>query len=142
MKVTSLVLVAAVTVGFVGSLPSREIRAQSPPTKVLEALKADLVGIKDHETVVQVADFPAGGGTPWHIHPDGHEIAYVLEGIWIAEAEGKPSRTLKAGDSIYIEPNVVHRAFNDNSGPTKIVVLRIKPKGKPITSIVEGYRPK
>ena len=129
------------TVGFLGSsifcAPVAQQAAQAPqgaPTKVHQALQADLAVLADHETLVQVADFPANGGTPWHIHPDGHEIAYVMEGIWIAEADGKPTQTLKAGDSVYIPPNLVHRAYNDASGPTKIVVVRIKPKGKPVTT--------
>ena len=102
--------------------------------RVHQALQAELAGLPDHETLVQVAEFPADGGTPWHIHPDGHEIAYVWEGIWIAEADGRPTQHLKAGDSVYVPPNLVHRAFNDGSGLTKIIVVRIKPKGQPVTT--------
>jgi quercetin dioxygenase-like cupin family protein len=128
-------LIVATMVLAVGASVCDEGRAQSPPTKVHQALQAELSGMLDQETLVQVVDFPAGGGTPWHTHPDGHEIAYILEGIWIAEADGIPTKHLKAGDSVYVPPNVVHRAFNDASGPTKILVVRIKPKGQPVTIV-------
>ena len=144
MKARNWTVVATVALA-IGTLVYYEVRAQSPQTsalspatKVIQALQAELAGMPGHETLVQVADFPAKGGTPWHTHPDGHEIAYILEGIWIAEADGIPTKTLKAGDAVYVPPNVVHRAFNDATGPTKILVVRIKPKGQPVTSIVQG----
>ena len=129
-------MIFAVATTVVHLTAATSLAQQAPPTKVLQPLQSDLAGLPDQETLVQVVEFPANGGTPWHIHPDGHEIAYVLEGIWIAEADGKETRTLKAGDSVYVPPNLVHRAYNDSSGPTKIIVVRIKPKGKPITTPV------
>ena len=106
---------------------------QTGPPIVQQPLQIDLAGFANHETLVEIIEFPPNAATPWHTHPDGHEIATVLEGIWIAEDDGKPIRTLKAGESIYIEPNALHRAYNDASGPTKIIVVRIKPKDKPVT---------
>jgi quercetin dioxygenase-like cupin family protein len=108
--------------------------AQPAPPKVKQPLQIDLAGLPNQETLVQIVEFPANAATPWHTHPDGHEIATVLEGIWIAEGDGKETRTLKAGDSVYVAPNAVHRAYNDASGPTKIIVIRIKPKDKPVTT--------
>jgi quercetin dioxygenase-like cupin family protein len=108
--------------------------AQTAPPKVQQPLQIDLAGLSNTETLVQIVEFPANAATPWHTHPDGHEIATVLEGIWIAEADGKETRTLKAGDSVYVAPNAVHRAYNDATGPTKIIVVRIKPKDKPVTT--------
>jgi len=125
-------IVAIATVGLIGT--SIAALAQTAPPKVQQPLQVDLAILPNTETLVQVVEFPANAATPWHTHPDGHEIATVLEGIWIAEGDGKPTRTLKAGDSIYIEPNAVHRAYNDASGPTKIIVVRIKPKDKPVTT--------
>jgi quercetin dioxygenase-like cupin family protein len=135
-KGKSSLMVAAMILA-VGTTVCHEARGQSPPTKVHPALQAELSGMPDQETLVQVVDFPAGGGTPWHTHPEGHEIAYILEGIWIAEADGIQTRHLKAGDSVYVPPNVVHRAFNDASGPTKILVVRIKPKGQPVSIVAK-----
>lgn len=133
MKVgRGLIIFAAVAIGVAGSSLYREGRAQTPP-KIHQALQADLAGMADHETLVHVIDFPAGGSAPWHTHPDAHEIAYVLEGNWTSEIEGQEPKKLKPGDSFYIAPNLVHRASNDGSAPTKLLIVRIKPKGQPIT---------
>jgi len=86
------------------------------------------------ETLVDTFEYAANSGTNWHIHPDGHEISYVLEGIWISEADGREAKTLKAGDSVYVPPNTPHRSYSDTSGPSRILVVRIKPKGMPVTT--------
>jgi quercetin dioxygenase-like cupin family protein len=110
--------------------------SQTPP-KITETLKADLVGTQDQETLVHVISFAPSTTLPWHIHPDGHEILTLLEGKWTMEVEGRAARELKVGDTIYVEPNVVHRAMNDASGPTKIQIVRIKPKSKGVTENVK-----
>jgi quercetin dioxygenase-like cupin family protein len=110
--------------------------SQTPP-QITEMLKADLAGMKDQETLVQVINFAPGTTLPWHLHPDGHELLTLLEGKWAMEIEGQTARPLKVGDTIYVEPNVVHRAMNDASGPTKIQIVRIKPKGKAVTENVK-----
>ena len=110
--------------------------SQTPP-RITETLKADLAGTKGQETLVHIISFAPGTTLPWHIHPDGHEILTLLEGKWTMEVEGQPARVLNIGDTIYIEPNLVHRAMNDNSGPTKIQIVRFKPKDKAVTENVK-----
>jgi quercetin dioxygenase-like cupin family protein len=46
-------------------------------------------------------------------------VGYVLEGEMILELEGKPTKTLKAGDSALIEPRQVHEGINTGSVPVK-----------------------
>src|SRR3954452_5702284 len=132
MSVKLGITLAIATVGLIGT--SIVASAQTAPPKVQQPLQTDLAGLANTETLVQIVEFPANAATRWHTHPDGHEIATVLDGIWIAEADGKETRTLKVGDSVYVAPNAVHRAYNDASGPTKIIVIRIKPKDKPVTT--------
>lgn len=110
--------------------------SQTPP-QIMETLKSDLAGMKNQEALVQVITFAPGTTLPWHIHPDGHEILTLLEGKWTIEIDGKAARVLKVGDTIYVEPNIVHRAMNDASGPTKIQIVRMKPKGKAVTENVK-----
>ncbi|MBY5960144.1 cupin domain-containing protein [Membranicola marinus] len=53
----------------------------------------------------------AGDGHDFHVHPEMHEILYVLRGKaeqWIEDE----MRILEAGDSVYIDANVVHGTFN------------------------------
>lgn len=47
----------------------------------------------------------------FHRHPEMNEILYILKGTaeqWVENEK----QILKAGDSVYIEPNVVHATFN------------------------------
>lgn len=91
-----------------------------------------LAGEDGKEVIAQTYVFPAGAVLPWHIHPDAHEIAYVLEGDFTFEREGAPPREMKAGEADYLPPNVVHRGLNKSDQPVKLFVVRIKPKDKPL----------
>ncbi len=54
---------------------------------------------------------PPGGKHNFHRHPKMNEIIYVLKGQaeqWIEDQH----RVLSSGDSIYIDPNIVHATFN------------------------------
>jgi len=95
-----------------------------------------LAGEDGKVVVAQTYEFPPGVVLPWHIHPDAHEIAYVLEGDFTFEREGAPPRHMTVGDADYLEPNVVHRGMNNSDKPVKLFVVRIKPKDKPLVQEV------
>jgi quercetin dioxygenase-like cupin family protein len=95
-----------------------------------------LAGEEDKEVNVQVYTFAPGAVLPWHIHPDAHEVAYVLEGDFTFELAGEKPVTLKPGQANYLPPNVVHRGRNDGAAPVKLFVVRIKPKDKPLVEEV------
>src|SRR5262245_8765882 len=48
-----------------------------------------LAGDPSKEVNAQVYTFPPGAVLRWHIHPDAYEIAYVLEGTFSFEREGR-----------------------------------------------------
>jgi quercetin dioxygenase-like cupin family protein len=74
---------------------------------------------------------------PWHIHPDGHEITYVLDGALKLKVEKQPDRVLKAGEAFHINANVPHSGAAEASG-TKLLVVRLKPKDKPVAQPVQA----
>jgi quercetin dioxygenase-like cupin family protein len=76
----------------------------------------------------QLYTFLPGAVLPWHIHPDAHEIAYVIEGTFTFERAGEAPKVMNAGDADYVAPNVVHRGMNLSNAPVKLFVVRIKPK--------------
>jgi len=132
---TPIALVCALaTTLVIGTGREASAQVQAPPTRHQQPLRTDLAGMPGQETLVDTFEYAANSGTNWHIHPDGHEISYVLEGIWISEADGREAKTLKAGDSVYVPPNTPHRGYSDASGPSRILVVRIKPKGMPVTT--------
>lgn len=104
-------------------------QAPTPPRTVL---REDLSGLDGQEVIMQEAIIAPGGSIPWHMHPDGHEISYVVEGTPKLEIDGQGVRELKPGEGFHIQPGTVHRAFNDSNAPAKIAVVRVNAKGKPI----------
>jgi quercetin dioxygenase-like cupin family protein len=84
------------------------------------------------EVNAQAYTFPPGSVLPWHIHPDAHEIAYVVEGDFTFQLEGEPEKQLKVGEATYLRPNVVHRGMNKSDKPVRLFVVRIKPKDAPM----------
>jgi quercetin dioxygenase-like cupin family protein len=95
-----------------------------------------LAGEEGKEVVAQTYLFPPGVVLPWHIHPDAHEIAYVLEGDFTFERAGAEPQQMKAGEADYVAPNVIHRGMNTSDKPVKLFVVRIKPKDKPLVQEV------
>jgi len=132
---TNLVLLAiAFAAGF---LANNIATARQPPVKAKTILQTDVKGGVFEEAVVQVYEFEPGAALPWHIHPDAHEIAYIIEGALTLEIDGQGSRVLQAGDASHVAPNVVHRGSTDPAQGTKLVAVRFKPKDKPLVTLIQ-----
>jgi quercetin dioxygenase-like cupin family protein len=89
--------------------------AQGTP-KLTPLLKADLHGQsqKVQETVVNLLEMAPGVGAPWHMHPGGQEIIFVLDGNLVVEVEGQATKEVKAGEIILIPAEIPHLARNDS----------------------------
>ncbi|MCW5681685.1 MAG: cupin domain-containing protein [Xanthobacteraceae bacterium] len=114
---------------------THSIAQQAPAPAGIAAknvLRDDLKGLDGQETIMQFLEINPGAVVPWHTHPDGHEISYVVEGELTLQEEGKDSRKLKAGEGFHIQPGTPHSAVNSGSTNAKIVVVRVNAKGKPI----------
>jgi quercetin dioxygenase-like cupin family protein len=109
--------------------------AQQSPVSARTVLQSDLKGGVMEEAVVQVYEFQPGAALPWHIHPDAHEIAFILDGALTLEVEGQGTRVLKPGEASHLAPNVVHRGFTDSNAGAKLVAVRLKPKDKPLVTL-------
>ncbi|MBM3543692.1 MAG: cupin domain-containing protein [Alphaproteobacteria bacterium] len=134
IRIGAVLLAAAIAAG---SLHARE-DAPPPPSIVdtQELIATELAGEPDKEAVTHVYAFPAGAVLPWHIHPDAHEVVYILDGDFTMEVAGEEPKTYSTGESFYLAPNRVHRGMNRGSLPAKIFVVRIKPKTQPLTQEV------
>ena len=107
--------------------------AQTPPgIELKNVLRSDLNGLNNQETIMQYLTIAPKAVVPWHTHPDGHEISFVVEGEITLEEEGKGTRTLKAGEGFHVQPGTPHTAVNNAASPTKILVVRLNEKGKPV----------
>lgn len=65
---------------------------------------------------------PAGGMHDFHIHPEMHEILYILQGKaeqWV-EAE---KQILLPGDAVYIDAAVAHATINCGDEPLEFLAI-------------------
>jgi quercetin dioxygenase-like cupin family protein len=136
MKLRLTIVAALAVLLSCGSLVlAREPQGQNGITA--EQLIAEaLAGDPTKEVSAQLYTFPPGNSTPWHIHPDAHEIAYVLQGTLTFQRVGDEPIKIKAGEADYLPPNIMHRGMNEGDIPVKLFVVRIKPKDKPLVEEV------
>lgn len=128
-------LLAGVTLG-VGS--SELLRAQPAGYSTKMVYRADLQNLPGQEVIIYASDWPPGFRLPLHMHPDGHELVYVVEGEQTFQVDGVGTKVVKAGEVIHTPPNTAHFGTNATDKLSKTVVIRIKDKDKPV--IVEMKR--
>ena len=131
MRTAAICLLLLAGLAGAGLLFAREPEEQSAVTAE-QLIAAALAGEEGKEVNAQAYTFPPGTVLPWHIHPDAHEIAYILEGTLTFQRQGEEPREIKAGEADYLPPNVVHRGMNEGDKPVKLFVVRIKPKDEPL----------
>ena len=123
---------AAVAFGVVAGAGSPALAQTPPGIELKNVLRSDLNGLNNQETIMQYLTIAPKAVVPWHTHPDGHEISFVVEGELTLEEEGKGTRTLKTGEGFHVQPGTPHTAVNNGASPTKILVVRLNEKGKPV----------
>lgn len=132
------VLCSAILAGLLGIAAPLAREDVAPKVEAQHLLTAPLAGEPGKEVDIEIYTFPPGASVPWHIHPDAHEFDYELEGTLTLEVKGEPPRDLKAGEALYLPPNVVHRGENKSATePAKVYVVRVKPVGKPLTELID-----
>jgi len=133
------VVIAALLLGALldGSLVlAREPDSYDSKVEAQDLFIKEFAGDPSKEVRSQLYTFLPGAVLPWHIHPDAHEIAYVIEGTFTFERAGEAPKVMNAGDADYVAPNVVHRGMNLSNAPVKLFVVRIKPKDAPLVQEV------
>lgn len=138
MKRTATLLPLTLAFGVVlGVVGNEQLGAQEQAIKRTPLQKLDLIGIEGKELNMWITELAPGAAPGKHYHP-GHEALYVLEGSLILEYDGKPAVTVKAGESAYNAPNLVHNAKNaSTTAPVKIVTFMVSEKGQPLAVPVQ-----
>jgi quercetin dioxygenase-like cupin family protein len=134
-RLISLALVVATALAA-QSVLARDTGPSQQKVSARTILQTEVKGGVFEEAVTQVYEFPPGAVLPWHIHPDAHEIAYILDGALTLEIEGQGARVFKAGEASHVPPNAVHRGLADEKLGVKLVAVRFKPKDKPLVTLV------
>jgi quercetin dioxygenase-like cupin family protein len=123
-------LLAAAAIGFGSSKLIHAQPAAGYSTK--QVYRSDLVNLPSQEVMLFASDWPPGFRLPWHVHPEGHEFVFVVEGEQTFEIDGVGTKVVKAGEVIHTPPNVAHFGRNATDKLSKTVVVRIKDKSQPL----------
>ena len=77
--------------------------------------------------------YPPGAQDIVHRH-DAHAFVYVIDGQIVMQLKGRPTVTLKAGQTFYEGPTDVHVVGRNasNTEPARFVVVLLKGKGAPV----------
>jgi quercetin dioxygenase-like cupin family protein len=133
--VAAIAICAAASVGVEHAVQAQQTQSGALSRKVL--VNTALPGAPaTHEVFMSEAVLPPGGTSGRHYH-HGVEIGYLLEGQLTIEHKGRPTATLKPGDSFRIEPEAPHEAKNQGSTPAKILTVHMVEKGKPLSEPVK-----
>ena len=116
-----------------GSVLTELVHAQASRYETKQVMATDLNNLPGQEMLVFASTWQPGFRLPLHMHPNGHEITYVVEGEQTFEIDGVGTKVVKAGEAIYTPPNTPHFGRNATDKPSKTVVIRVKDKDKPIT---------
>jgi len=129
----TVVAVALFASGIVvGVSSSQMLHAQAPTYATKEIIRTDLNNLPGQEALIFASTWQPGFRLPWHMHPDGHEFTFVVEGEQTFEIEGVGTKVVKAGEAIYTPPNTPHYGRNATDKESKTVVVRIKAKNQPV----------
>lgn len=80
---------------------------------------------------------PKGGMHNFHRHPEMNEILYILKGTaeqWVEDEK----QILKPGDSVYINPNIVHATFNAGEDELEFLAI-LAPSGGWEAGTIDEY---
>jgi quercetin dioxygenase-like cupin family protein len=80
-------------------------------------------------------ELPVGAREGRHVH-SGTLVAYVKEGTFTLDYEGKPTVTYKAGETFSVEARKVHEGMNQGNVTTRLIVTFVYPRDQPLTTQV------
>lgn len=148
MRRNLLLITAAVFASVAGYVHAQEVKPATAASHESQPLKSWQKGIQrtdllrqnldvsEHEVIQARVDIEPGVASPKHAHP-GVEVAYVIEGTFEYQLEGRTPVTLKAGDSLFIPAGVAHAAKNIGQDKASELATYIVKKGEPLLVLKE-----
>ena len=106
------------------------IAQEAEPDLLLKEVVTGMPTADKQEIKVLTAILKPGDKTPFHTH--AYPVtAYVLEGTFTLEMEGRAPITVKAGQSLVEPPNVKMTGYNRGTEPMKIVIFYVSGPNEP-----------
>jgi quercetin dioxygenase-like cupin family protein len=107
---------------FVGKLARTEVQRS-------------LFSVPGREIVQVLTEIPVGVESGWHTHP-GEEVGYIAAGTVEMLVEGRPPRTLHAGEGFLIPAGTPHNARDLGPGTGQMLSTYLVEVGKPLVTLV------
>ncbi len=107
---------------FIGKLERTEVQ-RSP------------LSVPGREIVQALTEIPVGVESGWHTHP-GEEVGCIAAGTVEMLVEGRPPRTLHAGEGFLIPPEKPHNARDLGPGTGQVLSTHLVEAGKPLVTLV------
>jgi quercetin dioxygenase-like cupin family protein len=133
MRIRNTMIVSAGLVALVSSPTSmaQEQSAAKPPPPLLREIVQGMPRGEGQEVRVLTATLKPGEKTPFHTHRFP-VTAYVLEGTFTLEMEGRAPVTVKAGQAIVEPPRVRMTGYNRSSTePMRVVIFYVSDPDTP-----------
>ena len=129
MKRINLLVGIALVLVAMGLLGSKTLSAQEGLKAGTVLQRTTLKGAPGWEAILVERDVPPGKESGKHTQ-SGNEIVYIQEGSVILEVQGKPAKTLKAGEAFTTVAGEVHNVKNASSSePVKALAFYVAKKG-------------
>jgi quercetin dioxygenase-like cupin family protein len=101
------------------------------PNMLLKQIVEGMPKGDKQEISILTATLKPGDKTPFHTHAFPVSV-YVLEGAFTLELEGRPTVTIKAGESMVEPPHVKMTGYNrSTSESTRVVIFYVADPGTP-----------
>ena len=105
--------------------------AAKPPPPILSEIVQGMPRGESQQVRVITATLKPGEQTPFHTHRFP-VTAYILEGAFTLEMEGRTPVTVKAGQALVEPPNVKMTGYNRSSTePTRVVIFYVSDPDTP-----------
>jgi len=95
--------------------------------------------VPGREIVQVLTEIPEGVESGWHTHP-GEEVGYIAAGTVEMLVDGRPPRTLHAGEGFLIPPGTAHNARDVGPGTGRMLSTYLVRVGEPLVTLVSSER--
>ena len=92
--------------------------------------------IPGREIVQVLTEIPCGVESGWHIHP-GEEVGYIAAGTVKMMVQGRPTKTLQAGEGFLIPPRLPHNALDVGPDTGRMLSTYVVEVGEPLVTLVD-----
>lgn len=128
-------IVAAAVASCLAAAPAlAQAPAHAKPDEVLKEVVAGMPRGERQEVRIYTATLKPGDSTPFHTHRFP-VAAYVMDGAFTLEMEGRAPVVIKAGEALLEPPNVRMTGFNRAAENTRIVIFYVADPGTPFLDV-------